>query len=48
VGVSLPVLGIGVALQYFSPQVTLLAFGLAVGVATLVAAPYLVREESGR
>jgi hypothetical protein len=48
VGVSLPVLGIGVALQYFSPRVTLLAFGLAVAVATLVAAPYLVREEGGR
>jgi MFS family permease len=48
VGVSLPVLGIGLALQYFSPRVTLLAFGLAVGAATLAAAPYLLREESAR
>ena len=48
VGVSLPVLGIGVALQYFSPRVTLLAFGVAVGAATLAAAPRLVREEGAR
>ncbi|HTU86041.1 MAG TPA: MFS transporter [Solirubrobacteraceae bacterium] len=48
VGVSLPVLGIGVALQYFSPRVTLLAFGLAVAAATLAAAPRLLREESAR
>jgi hypothetical protein len=45
VGVSLPVLGIGVALQYVSPRVTLLAFGLAVGAATLAAAPHLLRQE---
>ena len=48
VGVSLPVLGIGVALHSFSPRVTLLAFGLAVAVATLAAAPYLLRQESTR
>ncbi|HUA45490.1 MAG TPA: MFS transporter [Solirubrobacteraceae bacterium] len=48
VGVSLPVLGIGLALQYFTPRVTLLAFGLAVGAATLAAAPRLLREESSR
>jgi MFS family permease len=48
VGVSLPVLGIGVALQYLSPRVTLLAFGLAVGAATLAAAPRLIREEGAR
>jgi len=48
VGVSLPVLGIGIALQYLSPRVTLLAFGLAVGAATLAAAPQLLREEKAR
>ena len=48
VGVSLPVLGIGLALRYFSPRVTLLAFGLAVGAATLAMAPRLLREESAR
>jgi predicted MFS family arabinose efflux permease len=44
VGVSLPVLGIGVALQYLSPKVTLLIFGLAVGLGTLAAAPILLRQ----
>jgi predicted MFS family arabinose efflux permease len=44
VGVSLPVLGIGVALQYLSPKVTLLIFGLAVGLGTLTAAPTLLRH----
>ena len=44
VGVSLPVLGIGVALQYLSPKVTLLIFGLAVGLGTLAAAPTLLRH----
>ena len=48
VGVSLPVLGIGLALHYFTPRVTLLAFGLAVAVATLAAAPHLLRQESTR
>jgi NADPH-dependent curcumin reductase CurA/predicted MFS family arabinose efflux permease len=44
-GVSLPVLGIGVALQFLSPQITLLAFGIAVGAGILAAAPVLVRVE---
>jgi hypothetical protein len=44
-GVSLPVLGIGVALEFLSPQITLLTFGLAVGAGILAAAPVLVREE---
>jgi predicted MFS family arabinose efflux permease len=48
VGVSLPVLGIGIALQSLSPRVTLLAFGLAVGAATLAAAPSLLRKEGAR
>ena len=41
---SLPVLGLGIALQYLSPQVTLLIFGLAVGLGVLAAAPALVRR----
>ena len=48
VGVSLPVLAIGVVLQYLSPKVTLLIFGLVVAAATLAAAPHLLRGEGGR
>jgi MFS family permease len=44
VGVSLPVLGAGVALQYLSPRVTLLIFATAVGIGILAAAPLLVRR----
>jgi MFS family permease len=44
VGVSLPVLGAGVALQYLSPRVTLLIFAAAVGLGILAAAPLLVRR----
>ena len=44
-GVSLPVLGIGIALQYVSPQIALLAFAIAVGAGLLAAAPALIREE---
>jgi MFS family permease len=43
VGVSLPVLGAGVALQYLSPRVTLLIFAAAVSLGTLAASPLLVR-----
>jgi predicted MFS family arabinose efflux permease len=43
VGVSLPVVGAGVALQHLSFRVTLLIFGLAVGLGILAAAPILVR-----
>jgi len=43
VGVSLPVLGAGVALQYLSPRVTLLVFATAVALGILAAAPRLVR-----
>jgi MFS family permease len=42
-GVSLPVVGVGIALQHLSYRVTLLIFGVAVGVAVLAAAPILVR-----
>lgn len=43
VGVSLPVVGVGVALQYLSPRVTLLIFALAAGLGILAAARILVR-----
>jgi MFS family permease len=43
VGISLPVLGAGVALQYLSPRVTLLIFAVAVAAGILAAAPMLVR-----
>ena len=46
VGVSLPVLGAGVALEYLSPRVTLLIFAAAVGLGILAAAPLLVRGVS--
>jgi hypothetical protein len=42
VGLSLPVIGLGLALQEFSPKVTLLAFGLIIAVAMLSAAPALL------
>jgi MFS family permease len=41
---SLPVLGLGIALQYVSPEVTLLIFALAVGLGVLAAAPALLRR----
>ena len=41
---SLPVLGLGIVLLYLSPQVTLLLFGLAVGLGILAAAPALLRQ----
>jgi len=43
IGVSLPVVGLGLALQDLSPRVTLLLFGLIVGLVILAAAPVLVR-----
>jgi len=44
IGVSLPVLGAGVALQYLSPRMTLLIFAAAVGAGILAAAPLLTRR----
>jgi MFS family permease len=41
VGVSLPVIGLGVALQYVSPRVALLIFAVIVGAGILAAAPVL-------
>ena len=42
-GISLPVIGLGVALQHLSPRLTLLIFGLAIGLGILAAAPALLR-----
>ena len=42
--ISLPVVGIGVALVYLSPRVTLLIFALAVGLGILAAARALVSD----
>jgi MFS family permease len=42
-GLSVPVLGLGIALQQLSPRVTLLSFALIVGLGILTAAPVLVR-----
>ncbi len=42
-GLSIPVVGLGLALQHVSPRVTLLVFGLIVGLGILAAAPALVR-----
>ena len=43
VGVSLPVVGAGLALQHLSPRVTLLIFASAVAIVILAATPILVR-----
>jgi predicted MFS family arabinose efflux permease len=43
VGISLPVIGIGLALQHLSPRVTLLIFGIAAALVILAAAPVLTR-----
>jgi len=41
VGVTLPVIGLGIALQYVSPRVALLIFAVIVGAGILAAAPVL-------
>ncbi len=43
VGVSLPVIGLGFALQHVSPRVALLIFGLAICLGVLAATPILAR-----
>jgi MFS family permease len=43
IGLSVPVIGLGVALEHISPRVTLLIFGVVVGLGSLAAAPVLVR-----
>ena len=44
---SLPVLGLGIGLLYLSPKVTLLVFGVVVGLGILAAAPTLLRGRPG-
>jgi MFS family permease len=44
IALSLPVLGLGIVLLYLSPKVTLLIFGLVVGVGILTAAPSLLHQ----
>jgi MFS family permease len=48
VGLSVPVVGAGVALQFVSPRVTLLAFAALVALGILSAAPRLLAGEGGR
>jgi MFS family permease len=43
-GLSVPVLGLGIALQHISPRVTLLVFALVVGLGILAGAPALARR----
>ena len=43
-GLSIPVLGLGIALQHVSPRMTLLIFALIVGLGLITAAPALVRS----
>jgi hypothetical protein len=44
-GLALPVLGLGIALQFLTPRVTLLIFAVAVGLGILAAA-FLARRPS--
>ena len=44
-GVSVPVVGVGIALQHLSARVTLLIFAVAVAVVILAAAPLLIRPQ---
>jgi hypothetical protein len=48
VALTVPVVGLGIALEYLSPQVTLLIFGLAVAAGVLAAAPTLLRRPDAR
>lgn len=44
-GVSIPVIGVALVLEHISPRITLLIFGVAVGVGIVAAAPVLVRAD---
>jgi MFS family permease len=46
IAISTPVLGLGVALLYLSPRVTLLLFGVVIAAGVLAAAPTLVRPRA--
>jgi MFS family permease len=43
-GISVPVVGAGVVIQFLSPRLTLLLFGVGVGVGLLSALPILIRQ----
>jgi MFS family permease len=43
-GLSLPVIGLGVALQYMAPRIALLIFGVAIAAIVLAAAPVLTQR----
>lgn len=45
-GLTVPVIGVGISLQYLSPRVTLLVFSLVVGAFALAAAPRLLSRTS--
>ena len=45
-GLSIPVIGLGLALEHWSPRSTLLVFATAVGLAIVAATPTLVRRPS--
>ncbi|QEC49861.1 MFS transporter [Baekduia soli] len=47
VGLSVPVVGVGIALQHLSVRTTLLGFALVVGAAMVAAAPRLLAAEPG-
>ncbi|MEN3282015.1 MAG: hypothetical protein V7607_3155 [Solirubrobacteraceae bacterium] len=48
IGLSVPVVGAGIALQYVSARTTLLGFGALVGAAILATAPRLLRSDHAR
>ena len=48
IGIAVPVIGAGAVLQFASPRVTLLVFGVAVSVGIVAAAPILFRPRGTR
>jgi MFS family permease len=48
IGIAVPVIGAGAVLQFVSPRVTLLVFGVAVSVGIVAAAPILFRPPGTR
>jgi hypothetical protein len=45
-GISVPVIGAGVAIQFLSPRLTLLLFGIGVVGGLLCASPVLIRRRA--
>ena len=48
IGIAIPVIGAGAVLQFASPRVTLLVFGVAVSIGIVAAAPILFRSRGTR